>query len=251
MRKREREEEEEEERKKKPTFCWKVPITRYARDEKREREKRSRRLKLIHNRYRILKAKILLNWLLLFKEFFKIPSVFSLSRSLNIASLFLLYECFACMYVHSPCVCRVPVEAGRECPTPWNRAGGCEPQNACWNQMQVLCRSSQCSLSPSHLSKNLLIGFYRVSCNTPFTEKPSKLKFSEDTIRDGASPTESDPGTASLDYAACWPCVDTAQMTVSVSTMYGKYSVALQQEKESKHISSEITCECFVRQIKK
>lgn len=129
--------------------------------------------------------------------------------------------------------------------------GGCEPQNACWNQTQVLCRSSQCSLSPSHLSKNLLIGFYRVSCNTPFTEEPSKLKFSEDTIRDGASPTESDPGTASLDYAACWPCVDTAQMTVSVSTMYRKYSVALQQEKESKHISSEITCECFVRQIKK
>lgn len=128
---------------------------------------------------------------------------------------------------------------------------GCEPRNACWNQTQVLCRSSQCSLSPSHLSKNPLIGFYRVSRNTLFTEEPSKLKFSEDTIRDGASPTESDPGPASLDYATCWPCADTAQMTVSVSAMYGKYSVALQQEKESKHISSEITCDCFVRQIKK
>lgn len=117
------EEEEEEERQKKKKAHILLKSTNNAVCKRlKERKKRSRRLKLTHNRYRILKAKILLNWFLSFKEFLKIPSVFSLSCSLSFGSLFLLYECFACMYVHSPCVCRVPVEAGRECLTPWNRA---------------------------------------------------------------------------------------------------------------------------------
>lgn len=186
MRKRGRggEEEEGEERQKKNIL---LKSTNNAVCKRLKEEKWSRCLKLTHNRYRRLMAKILLNWFLFFKEILKISSYFLF------LALLILHLYFCCMNASPACMCILHVFAG----SLWRSEdsirlpgtefrGGRKPQNARWNQTQVLCRSSQCSLSLSHLSKNPWIGFYRVSCNTLFTEELSKLKLNEETIRNGS-----------------------------------------------------------------
>lgn len=63
--------------------------------------------------------------------------------------IILLHGCFACMYIHAPCVCLLSSEARRGCWIPLELAGttSCEPP-LCGLEQQPVLLPSESSLQP-------------------------------------------------------------------------------------------------------